>query len=138
MIAELIVLATPQWAINIATGITSVGTVQLLIFLLRRRSELKQLDTANLASERTSAEPLLKGWETIAQELKVSAKEAVDRANKVEERMDDERREFRASLERAHAENSRLRQEVAQLRTDNDILTRQVEQLQRQLRSDGR
>lgn len=132
----LIVLATPQWAVNIATGATSVAIVQLVMFLVKRRAELKQMDTSNLATERTSAEPLLKGWEAIAGELKESAKEAVSRADKVEKRMDEERAEFRASLERAHAENGRLRQEVAQLRTDNDILTRQVGELRRQLRSD--
>lgn len=131
----MIALEFPQWGVNIATGITSVGTVQLLIFLLKRKSELKQIDTSNLATERTSAEPLLKGWEAMAGELKESAKEAVARADRVEQRMDAERAEFRASLERAHAENKRLRGEVAQLRTDNDILTEQVDQLRRQLRS---
>lgn len=129
--------ALPQWAINIATGITSVGTVQLVIFLLRRRAELKQMDASVVASDRTSAEPLLRGWEAIAGELKSAAKESLDRANKVEQRMDAERKEFTHSLEQAHAENLRLRGEVAGLRTDLDIATRQVEQLQRQLRSRG-
>lgn len=119
-----------QFALQVVALITGGGIIQLIVYLLKRRSEITALD-------RTSAEPLLTKQDAFIDRLQLSEVKAQGLVAQLEERIANERRDFTSSLAVAHRENDRISAEVARIRTDLDIAARQVEELRRRLAERG-
>jgi multidrug resistance efflux pump len=117
------------------------GGLQLILFLLRRRSELRKLDTsANVDQSQVSI-----NQNTIYQNMVDQLQEdgAVYREQLKELRAGFERLQAQRlrdeqsasdSLRVAHAENTRLTTRVSQLTSDLDIANGQIERLRDELR----
>lgn len=114
---------TSQFWLSVIGGILSVGSVQLIIFLLRRRTDLRAVDRTSEASLLTAATADAKELRGEIGGLKVELKQL--RADSDTSRVAAAQR-----LETAHRENQRLTYDVASLRTDLDIATRQIQDLQ--------
>lgn len=117
---------TSRFALQVVALITGGGIVQLIVFLLRRRSEFTALD-------KTASAPLLASANELIARLEVSEQRYSARVDALTSRLSEERKMAQRSLETAHVANQRLSHEVAQLRVDLDICNHQVEQLRRLL-----
>lgn len=109
--------------------------VQLLIFLLRRRSEIRALDRGSDAGLLTSATELIAKQQADSDSLRHEVVRLGDSHRDLQESMTKERAHFTHQLAIAHQENVRLSAEVARLRVDHDIATRQIAELRRLDRS---
>lgn len=110
------------------------GTVQLLIFLLRRRAEIRELDAKADASLLTSANDLISNLRQITDSNRSELADMRRALAAVTEESRVLTRDFTSRMASAQVENRRLSTEVARLRTDLDISQRQVDQLRAQLR----
>jgi hypothetical protein len=119
-----------QFFLQVAALVTGGGLVQLLIFLLRRRSDLSALD-------RTSSKPLLEEQGAFVDRLVASETKAQTRIDALEAQRDADSKDFAERVRLVTRENKRLSAEVARVRVDLDIALGQVEELRRQLRLGG-
>ncbi len=117
------------------------GTVQLVIFLLRRRSELKALDRTSEASLLTGASDFMARMQVERGADRADLQRLREEAQKDRERFEEqiaqlrvareqERRGLIAQLTRANEENGQLHSMIAQLRVELNIAKRQIDQLQ--------
>lgn len=113
-----------QTLVLILTG----AVVPLLIYLLSRGPQLRQLKTSEESGLITSATALVTSLQ--AEVAALNAK-----IERLERDRSTDRADYVAQLGRAHGENQRLATMVAQLRTDTDIASRQIDVL-RSLPSD--
>lgn len=116
------------------------GTVQLCIFLLRRRSELRQLNTSSDATVSTSYKEQVASYKEQVLQLKDDGTMYREQLRDLQAKIDrletkhlQAQRDFTSQLTDAQAENTRLTTQVARLRTDLGIAQRQVTELERQL-----
>jgi septal ring factor EnvC (AmiA/AmiB activator) len=119
-------MLTTKFLLQVLAVAVGGGTVQLLIFLLKRRTELRALD-------RTSEASLLSASITDGQTLRAEIAELKEEVRQIRAERDQARESAAAQLETAHRENRRLTYEIATLRTDLDIATRQIEDLKASL-----
>ncbi len=120
--------------IQVAVG----GTlVQLIIFLLRRRSEIKKLDAEAKATGATGSALLVDSATAYAVRLTERDVELTSRVDKLETKLVAEVDKALAAANVAHEEISRLTQIVSQLRVDLDIANGQVDRLRSELRTAG-
>lgn len=115
-----------QLALGVLTVAVGGSAVQLVIFLLRRRSELNALDRTAAATER-------EGQGAFIDRVFVSEERANKRADQLEEQMRLHQTEFADQMKLQRRENARLSAKVASLSTDLGIAQRQVGELTRQL-----
>lgn len=103
-------------------AILTGAVVPLLIYLLSRGPQLRQLNTSRDSELVSSATALVDRLQNEVQTLNTKI-EKLDREHETD------RADYVAQLDRAHDENARLSRMVAQLRTDLDIASRQIEDL---------
>lgn len=118
--------AAPQLILGVLTVAVGGGSVQLLIFLLKRRGELKALDRTSQATER-------EGQGAFIDRVFVSEERASKRADQLEEQIRQAQVDFADQMKLQRRENARLSAKVASLSTDLGIAQRQVGELTRQL-----
>jgi polyhydroxyalkanoate synthesis regulator phasin len=109
------------------------GCVQLIIFFLRRRSELRQLDTSSDVNVSTASATLIARLQEDGAVYREQVKLMQDRIDTIEKQHEQAQRSFNQQLMDAHSENIRLTTRIAQLNTDLDITTRQVNELRERL-----
>jgi outer membrane murein-binding lipoprotein Lpp len=107
-----------QTMVLVLTG----AVVPLIIYLLSRGPQLRQLRTSEDTNLVTSATALVTSLQN-----EVAALNA--KIERLERDRSTDRADYVAQLNRAHDENQRLATMVAQLRTDTDIATRQIDAL---------
>jgi septal ring factor EnvC (AmiA/AmiB activator) len=115
-----------QTILGVLTVFLGGGMVQFMLHMSRRRNEFRTAD-------RTSGAELLTAATADAEQLRQWIANREIRISTLETRLEEDRTQARAELERAHRENERLSQQVAQLETDLDISRGQIAQLRRQL-----
>jgi hypothetical protein len=98
------------------------AVVPLLIYLLSRGPQLRQLKASEDSNLVTSATALVASLQDENKILTV-------RIERLERDRNSDRSDYAGQLARAHDENSRLATRVAQLQTDLDIATRQIADL---------
>jgi hypothetical protein len=113
---------TTRFVLQVIALITGGGIVQLIVFLLRRRSEIAALD-------KTSTAPLLTSANELIERLQVSQARLEDQVEKLNGRLVTEQEKATERLDLAHTQNRRLAGEVAELRVDVAVLQRQIDQL---------
>lgn len=120
------------------------GTVQLIIFLLRRRSELKSLDRNSEASLLTGASDFMASMQAARAEDLKRIKELEDSSKRdraafnaaftqLKTEKQHERTSLISQLSRANDENARLQSVVSQLQTDLNIAKGQITRMQHML-----
>jgi len=121
------------WMLQVMGGIVSVGTVQLVIYLLRRKSDMKALD-------RTSGASLLTGASDHAAMLQAHITRLETRLDKVEENHALEKQEWQRERNRLIQQLNLANEEIVRLQginvrqqTELNIATRQNQELQRLL-----
>lgn len=119
-----------QFILQGAALLLGGGTVQLGIFLLRRRAELRQLNTASDVAVNTVSDTLINRLQEDGGIYRARVKDLETKVEQLESRSAAQRAEFTDLLKIAHDENSRLTTRVAQLQTDLDIASRQIRDLQ--------
>lgn len=119
-----------QFILQGAALLLGGGTVQLGIFLLRRRAELRQLNTASDVAVNTVSDTLINRLQEDGGIYRARVKDLETKVEQLETRSAAQRAEFTDLLKIAHDENSRLTTRVAQLQTDLDIASRQIRDLQ--------
>ena len=102
------------------------GAVQFLIFLLRRRSELAELDAKADATLLDSATHLVDRLRADADALRGEVRD-------LRSELDLERQENARRLAESHRLTKRLGSEVARLKTDLDIARAHIHDLQQHL-----
>jgi uncharacterized protein (DUF342 family) len=107
------------------------GTVQLLIFLLRKRGELRNLDTQSDVNVSTASATLISRLQEDGATYREIVKGLQDEISLLKRRRDQEQLDFAQRLQDAHSENTRLTTKIAQLQTDLDIAQRHIEELRR-------
>lgn len=120
-----------QFLLSVAAIATGGGFVQLLIFLLKRRSEIRALDRGSDAGLLTSANELISRQQADSDALRKEITRLSGAHRDLEAAIAAERVHFTRQMDIAHAENARLGGQVAQLRTDLDIANRQIGELRR-------
>jgi hypothetical protein len=119
-----------QFILQGAALLLGGGTVQLGIFLIRRRAELRQLNTASDVAVNTVSDTLINRLQEDGGIYRARVKDLETKVEQLESRSAAQRAEFTDLLKVAHDENSRLTTRVAQLQTDLDIASRQIRDLQ--------
>jgi predicted nucleic acid-binding Zn-ribbon protein len=120
---------TLRWVLQVLAVTVGGGTVQLIIFMLRRRAELRNLNTSSDATVNTSYRELVDTLRIEAKRYEEQVKGLQERVAMIETRYETSQRQFTAQLNDAHIENNRLATRVAHLTTDLDIANRQVDDL---------
>lgn len=115
--------------LSVLTVFMGGGAVQLLIFLLRRRAELRQLSTTSEVNQATAAETLIRRLQEDGATYREQVAGLHTKLERLEDRHVQAQRDFAAQLRDAHIENTRLVTRVAQLQTDLDIAGRQLDEL---------
>lgn len=121
---------TLRFVLQVLAVMLGGGTVQLGIFLLRRRAELRQLDTASDVAVNTVTDSLINRLQEDGAIYRERVKSLESRIQLLESRSDAQQKDFAEQLRIAHEENIRLTTRVAQLQTDLDISQRQIRELQ--------
>jgi hypothetical protein len=111
------------FALQVVALITGGGIVQLIVFLLRRRSEITALD-------KTASAPLLTSANELIVRLEASEARAGLRVDELTSRLASEQRSSIELLRVANDENLRLGSEIAKLRVDLGISQRQIKELE--------
>lgn len=107
------------------------GTVQLFIAFLRKKSEIRQLDSSSDLNISNASATLITRLQEDGATYREIVKGLQDEIARLKERRDQEQYEFAQRLQDAHAENARLATRVAQIQTDLDIAQRQILDLRR-------
>lgn len=124
---------SPEFALNVLAIFLGGGTVQLLIFLFRRRAEIRQVNTTSDSVQVNAAMDLVSKHQQDGEAFREMIKSQDAKVSRLEARYDTAQLEFTQQLRDAHAENVRLTTRVAQLQTDLDIATRQIADLRARL-----
>jgi hypothetical protein len=123
-------MRVPDFTAELILGIITVATggslVQLAIFLMRRKGELKALDT-------TATVPLIEQQGAFVDRVAAANELLTKQLKESDERQKAELKEFTAQLERSSEERDRLANDVARMRTELGIRGRQIETLESQL-----
>jgi polyhydroxyalkanoate synthesis regulator phasin len=109
------------------------GTVQLIIFIIKRRTELRQIDTSSDVNISNASSVLISRLQEDGAVYREQVKLMQDRINTIEQQHEQAQRQYNQRLMDAHSENTRLTTRIAQLQTDLDIATRQVSELRDRL-----
>lgn len=135
---------TLRFILQVAAIFCGGGSVQLIVMLVRRRAEIRQLNTSSDVNVSTAGLRQAEVSEKLISQLQadgsVHREQVADLQQKVirlEDRYTQAQRGFTEDLRIAHAENARLATRVAQLQTDLDIATRQLAELRRRFPADG-
>lgn len=114
--------------------------VQLIVYLLRRRSEIKTADAVAKKDEATGDSALLAGATAYAAQLQadMTGRRTIEdklnaRIDDCEQKLDDNQEKARRDAEIARTEIGRLAAQVAQLSVDLTIANGQVERLRMEL-----
>lgn len=112
----------PQLDLATLIAVLSTAVVPLLIFLFSRRSQLRELNTSTDAN-------LVRSATDLATTLQLQVKFLTDKLDSLEADRTTERINYTQQLNLAHNENSRVSAIVAELRTNQDIDRRQIQEL---------
>jgi len=114
--------STTQLVLQII-GVAVGGTlVQLIIFLIRKRSELRGINTASDSAVVTTSNMLM---DRLAA-AEAAGRQEIDRLNRL---LGSEQQRFMRSINAARGEISRLGADVARLRTEHDIAQARIRAL---------
>lgn len=134
---------TVQFVLGFLTVALGGGTVQLLVFILRRRADLRHTNTASDVNVSTASLKQAEASEKLFVRLEqdnITQRDQVRDLTAHVARLDDRatqaQRNFTEDLRIAHAENARLATRIAQLQTDHDIATRQLAEIRRRFPPD--
>jgi hypothetical protein len=115
-----------RFILQIFALIVGGGTVQLLVFLLKRRSELRSLDTASDATALNSANAYVVTLQAGEQKLREHLAVLEVRIGNMQRTWDIERRAHTEALNNAHRELSRVTAEAARMKTDLAVAQAQI------------
>lgn len=131
---------TLQFILQVAAVFLGGGSVQLLAILIKRRAELRQLNTASDVNQAIAAEKQVTAADTLIRRLQDDGAVYRDqvtglqtKVERLETRYEQAQRDFAAQLRDAHTEHTRLTTRIAQLQTDLDVSQRQIAELRRRL-----
>lgn len=116
------------FALQILALVTGGSIVQLIIFLIRRRSELGALD-------RTSSKPLLEEQGAFIDRLAAAETKALARVSTLENRIELMTLDFAEKMNISSIERQRLSSNLAAVRSDLDTALAQIDNLRIQLTS---
>lgn len=129
---------TLRFILQILAVFLGGGSVQLVVLFIRRKSELRQLDTSSDVNVAVVAEKKATAQDRLIDQLqedgtayRETVRELQTKMERLEDRATAAQREFTAQLRDAHHENARLATRIAQLTTDVDIAHRQIDELRR-------
>lgn len=123
----------PEFLINVLTVFLGGGTVQLLIFLLRRKPELKKIQSDTDSVQVQASIALVTKLQEDGSVYRDQVKSLLVKVELMESKHNTAQESFAQQLRDAHSENTRLATRVAQVQTDLDIAQRQVDDLRRRL-----
>lgn len=103
------------------------GTVQLAIFLLRRRSEVRQLDAVAKKTDVESASVVVASATDSVALANLLRDQAIERAKLLE----DELEQIRVQVAFLTAEVAKANRALARAKASNDVLRNQIQQLTR-------
>lgn len=113
-----------QFALQVAAILLGSGGVQVIVKLVSRRSEIRNAALTTDATMLTSANSYVVS-------LQSQLDKQSERADTKEKDHIQDLKVVTQQLERANAENARLAEQLASLRTELNIAKGQIEQLQR-------
>lgn len=124
--------------LSVLTVALGGGTVQLVIFLLRRRADVRNVNTSSDVNLSTAAMNQASAQDKIIGRLQDDAaiyreqvRDFQSKISRLEDRHEQEQRAFAEQLRTANSEITRLTTRVAQLQTDLAIANRQLADWQR-------
>jgi chromosome segregation ATPase len=120
-----------QLILGIVTVALGGGTVQLVLGLIRRRSELRKTDTESALNQSSVYDKIIERLQEDAATYRDQARAVQTEAEGLKERHRAEVRSLTVQLNEAHVENERLATMIARARTDLDIAQRQVDEMRR-------
>jgi predicted nucleic acid-binding Zn-ribbon protein len=128
---------TARFVFQILAVAVGGGTVQLTIFLLKRRAELRSLDATTGSTALVSANAyivtLQKGEEIVRGEVKALK----DEMAKIRRECDEERFANTLALETANRKIERFVSELARVKTDLAVATAEISNLRSRLSAQG-
>lgn len=122
-------LGNSQFVLQVAAIAVGGGSVQLAIFLLRRRAELRTLDATSGSTALTSANAFILTLQSgdVTRVAEITALKA--EAQSKELRRDAERDADRAAMDNAQREISRMSADLARTRADLAAAQAQIDEL---------
>ena len=120
---------TLNLALSVLTVFLGGGAVQLIVFLLRRRGELRKLDTESAVNTANAANTQQDAANKLITQLQQDGETYRGIVREVQTEMDRLRKDTADQLQIAHEENDRLTARVATLQLDLDVARRQVRDL---------
>lgn len=111
------------------------GTVQLLIFLLKRKPWKRSVDRESESKLLDSATDYVESLQSEIARLEAKIEKLETKVVHIQDQLDTERLEAAEKLKESYKQNRRLTTRLSQARTDLDIAMSQIEQLTRELRS---
>jgi hypothetical protein len=125
--------ATTSTIIQVLALVLGGGAVQLVVFLFRRRTDLRKTDTESDVNTSTAAVNYSAATETLIKNLVEDSERYRKLTETIQTTVDrlqreaiESQRDFARQLDIAHGENARLATRCAQLATDLDIAHRQL------------
>lgn len=115
--------------LSILTVFLGGSAVQLIVFLLRRRGELKKLDTESSVLTATAKNTQADATDKLIIRLQQDGETYRVIARELQAEMERLRRDTAEQLRIAHEEHERLTGRIATLQTDLDIARRQIRDL---------
>lgn len=120
-----------QLILGVLTVTLGGGTVQLILAMVRRRTDLRKTDTESDVNQSTVYDKIIQRLQEDATTYREQARAVHTEAEALKERHRAELRGLTQRLEDAHTEHSRLSSTIARLRNDLDIANRQVDDMRR-------
>ncbi|MGH3814035.1 MAG: hypothetical protein ACRDUV_16550 [Pseudonocardiaceae bacterium] len=105
------------------------GSVQMAIFLLKRRSELRSLDAASGSAALTSANEYIATLQSGEKATRSELVKMQGRSDAMQKQWDIERVDLIAALENEHRQVARLSGYLARCKADLAVAQSQIEQL---------
>lgn len=105
------------------------GATPLILFLLRRRPELRQVASETASNYSTITDKLITQLQSDGLNYRGITKELQEEVGILRQRQEQGQKDFANQLRDAHEENTRLTTQVARLQTDLDIARRQIREL---------
>lgn len=131
---------TLRFALQVIAVFLGGGSVQIFAIIVKRRAELRQLNTASDVNQAAAEEKRVTAADTLIRRLQEDGavyREQVTalqtKVERLENRYETAQRDFAAQLRDAHLEHARLTTRIAQLQTDLDVSQRQIDELRRRL-----
>lgn len=122
---------TVRFVLQVVAIALGGGSVQMAIFLLKRRSELRSLDAASGSAALSSANEYIATLQSGEKAMRGELGKVQDRFEAMQKQWDSERVKLTEALDNAHRQFARLSADFARCKTDLAVAESQIEQLTR-------